>query len=314
MRRPRHDRHDDGMHRDVDETGEQSDRELPLQQIDVLDHVSLHPHRARRRCARDLYQILGCDYSCGDSREEWRMGMALSVYRSIVVVSIALAGQALPALAQQPTEQPIAAIRSSCRSDFLSHCSGVPRGGAEAFACLRQNLAKLSAGCQTAVSAAIPKTTAPAPAPVAAPAAPPPTAPAAAAAPAAPVATAPAPATAPSPAPVTARPTTPSAAAPSTPPAAVPAAPKPRVASPSPAAARPAPQPAPQTAPQPAALGPIPPLPLRVRMQILRACGPEQRTFCANVPAGQGRIVECLAANGTWLSPQCRQAIVTATR
>jgi len=49
-------------------------------------------------------------------------------------------------------------------------------------------------------------------------------------------------------------------------------------------------------------------------MQILRACGPEQRTFCANVPAGQGRIVECLAANGTSLSPGCRQAIVAATR
>jgi len=67
-------------------------------------------------------------------------------------------------------------------------------------------------------------------------------------------------------------------------------------------------------APQPAALGPIPPLPLRVRMQILRACGAEQRTFCANVPAGQRRIVECLAANGTSLSPGCRQSIIAATR
>jgi hypothetical protein len=45
---------------------------------------------------------------------------------------------------------------------------------------------------------------------------------------------------------------------------------------------------------------------------ILRACGAEHQTYCANVPAGGGRIVECLAANGASLSAGCRQAILSA--
>jgi hypothetical protein len=45
---------------------------------------------------------------------------------------------------------------------------------------------------------------------------------------------------------------------------------------------------------------------------ILRACGTEQQAYCANVPAGGGRIVDCLAANGSSLSAACRQAIISA--
>jgi hypothetical protein len=111
--------------------------------------------------------------------------------RAIAAITlIALCG---PALAQQPTQQQIDAIRSNCRSDFLSNCSGVPRGGAEAVRCLKDHLAQLSPGCHAAVSAITPPAPAPkvaaptpppAPAP-AAPAAPPPPAPAATAAPAA---------------------------------------------------------------------------------------------------------------------------------
>jgi hypothetical protein len=63
---------------------------------------------------------------------------------------------------------------------------------------------------------------------------------------------------------------------------------------------------------QPTALGPIPPLPPRARLMILRACGTEQQAYCATVPAGGGRIVDCLAANGASLSPSCRQAILSA--
>jgi hypothetical protein len=59
-------------------------------------------------------------------------------------------------------------------------------------------------------------------------------------------------------------------------------------------------------------LGPIPPLPPRARLMILRACGAEQQAYCANVPAGGGRIVDCLAANGASLSAGCRQAILSA--
>ena len=66
------------------------------------------------------------------------------------------------------------AIRSNCRSDFMSHCSGVTPGGKDALLCLQKNVEHLAPGCQTAVRATIP---APAPSQAAAP--PPPPAPAA---------------------------------------------------------------------------------------------------------------------------------------
>jgi hypothetical protein len=53
----------------------------------------------------------------------------------------------------KPTDQQPAAIKASCRSDFMSNCWGVPRGGAEAFQCLKDHLANLSASCQQAVKA-----------------------------------------------------------------------------------------------------------------------------------------------------------------
>jgi hypothetical protein len=34
--------------------------------------------------------------------------------------------------AAEPSEEQVAAIKSNCRSDFMSKCWGVPRGGAEA--------------------------------------------------------------------------------------------------------------------------------------------------------------------------------------
>src|ERR1700731_4446768 len=52
-----------------------------------------------------------------------------------------------------PTAQQKAAIRASCRSDFMSHCSGVQPGGAEALQCLKRNKAQLSAACRSAVAA-----------------------------------------------------------------------------------------------------------------------------------------------------------------
>ena len=208
-----------------------------------------------------------------------------------------------PALAQQPTEAQIGAIRSNCRSDFLSNCSGVPRGGPEAVRCLKDHMDKLSPGCRTAVSAITP---APAPAPkVAAPTP-------------APAAPAPAATTAPTePAPV---------AAPATAPAAAPAA-QPAPSAPTPPATtkktRPAPQPnraataappappAPAPAAQPTSLGPIPPLRPALRLMIVRACRAETRTVCGTVPAGGGRIVDCLAEHGDALSPGCREAILS---
>jgi hypothetical protein len=52
-----------------------------------------------------------------------------------------------------PTAQQKAAIRAACRSDFMSHCSGVQPGGAEALQCLKRNEAQLSAACRSAVAA-----------------------------------------------------------------------------------------------------------------------------------------------------------------
>jgi outer membrane biosynthesis protein TonB len=207
-----------------------------------------------------------------------RMGRSIAALAACIV-------WAPTAWAQQPSPDQINAIRASCRSDFMANCSGVPRGGAEALACLKQHMAQLSAPCQTAVSAATPKSPAPA-----------------AAVPPAPT-TRPSVATAPPPPP---EPKAVSAPPPQKPRAAPPAAPAPRTAVTAPVAP-PASQPS-----QPTALGPIPPLPPRARLMILRACGAEQQAYCATVPAGGGRIVDCLAANGASLSAGCRQAILSA--
>src|SRR4051812_11238890 len=79
--------------------------------------------------------------------------------------------------AAQPTQQQQSAIRSNCRSDYMSNCSSVKPGGIEALQCLQRNVAKLSSGCQSAVNAVSPPpappqqaTAAPAPAPAAQPA------------------------------------------------------------------------------------------------------------------------------------------------
>jgi len=78
---------------------------------------------------------------------------------------------AAAAPAGQPSSAQVSAIRSACRSDYPKVCAGVPTGGAPALQCLEKNKAKLSAGCEKAVSAASGGgTTAAAPAAGAAPA------------------------------------------------------------------------------------------------------------------------------------------------
>ena len=57
------------------------------------------------------------------------------------------------ASAQQPSQAQISAVRSSCRSDYMAHCSSVPTGGKASLACLQKNIASLSPGCKTAVNA-----------------------------------------------------------------------------------------------------------------------------------------------------------------
>jgi hypothetical protein len=56
--------------------------------------------------------------------------------------------------AKKPSDAQVAAIRSSCRSDYPKVCAGVPTGGEAALSCLEKNKAKVSASCQQAVNAA----------------------------------------------------------------------------------------------------------------------------------------------------------------
>ena len=112
------------------------------------------------------------------------MRILASAFVSAFCLSLLALLSATGPAAAKPTDAQLSAIKANCRSDFMSNCWGTPRGGSEAFQCLKEHMAKLSPGCQQAVKAAIP---APAPTPAVAkpaPAAPPP-APAAAAKPAA---------------------------------------------------------------------------------------------------------------------------------
>jgi hypothetical protein len=58
------------------------------------------------------------------------------------------------AVAQQPSQAQIGAIKQSCRSDYQSYCSGVPTGGSAALQCLQGHMASLTPACRSAVGAA----------------------------------------------------------------------------------------------------------------------------------------------------------------
>lgn len=80
-----------------------------------------------------------------------------SGFAVLSVAALTGAAQAQLSSAQQN------AMKQSCRSDFMSHCSGVTPGGKDALACLQRNVAGLSPACKKVVSATIPaaaKTTA----------------------------------------------------------------------------------------------------------------------------------------------------------
>jgi hypothetical protein len=199
-----------------------------------------------------------------------------------------------PAHAQDVTEAQKSAIRSNCRSDFMSKCSSVTPGGTEAFQCLKKNEATLSGGCRAAVDAIkLPGAAAPAPAPAAAaPAAP------------APAASAPKPAEPAKPATATAPATAPAAAKPAAPAPAKPAAaPKPAVAAAPPAAA-PAPAPAVSSQPkQPT---------IQEAVLVRRFCTVDYQTLCKGVRVGGGRVIKCLSDNQPALSPGCKEAVARA--
>jgi hypothetical protein len=43
-------------------------------------------------------------------------------------------------VAAEPSEAQIAAIKANCRSDYMSYCWSVPRGGPEAAQCLKKRI------------------------------------------------------------------------------------------------------------------------------------------------------------------------------
>jgi len=222
----------------------------------------------------------------------------------LLASALALLGTGVPAAAE-PTEAQLGAIKSNCRSDFMSNCWGVKRGGVEAFQCLKEHMASLSSGCQQAVKAA---TAAPVPvkAPESAPAEPAP-APAATATPAAP-ATQPA-AETPPPAPAETKAATPAAT-----PQAAPVAPPKATAVP---AAEP-PAPAPATAAAPAEPEAMPPIigfiPPRKKIMVQRNCREDLKTYCADIDLGDGRILRCLLSNRASLTPDCQGALARLTQ
>jgi hypothetical protein len=74
--------------------------------------------------------------------------------RAVAVwASLALAVAVTPAIAQQPTQAQVTAIKQACRGDYQSYCASVPTGGSAALQCLQTNAASLSAPCQQALSA-----------------------------------------------------------------------------------------------------------------------------------------------------------------
>ena len=253
------------------------------------------------------------------------------------LLAAALFATATSASAQAPTEAQKSAIRSACRSDFMSHCASVTPGGVEAYQCLQSHMSSLSSGCQTAVRAvepaAAPKTEAtPAksePAKTeAAPAAEPAAKPAAEAAPKAAAAKQPSSAQAAA-VKSACRSDYPKVCA-SVPPGGAPALEcleknKAKVsaacakavtaaaggggaaATTAPAAAAPAAGAAPAAAPAVIVLRPLRP---REELFIVRsACGADIRTLCAGVQPGGGRIVQCIASNAASLSPGCKDVL-----
>jgi hypothetical protein len=264
--------------------------------------------------------------------------------RTAALVAASL-GLAQAASAQRPSQEQIAAIRAACRSDYIAHCAGVPPGGAQALACLREHLASVSAACAQAVNAAgaasAPAPAAPEPAAAGSPTPAPPAAPAAGGRAAAAL-----------------QRMQPSdqqfgiileacgadidshcanvergpgwqleclrknaaslstgceqvlVAIASTAPAAAPAAAPPApVAAPPPAAA-PAPPPAPAvTAPAPAPAGPRARPTREQVVAIFRACRGDMREYCAGGERAPGSRMRCLRENAANLSPECQEAL-----
>lgn len=85
-------------------------------------------------------------------------GSAEDVMRKMMgtglAVMVGLSGSA-SALEQMP-ERYLTPLRNNCTGDYITHCLGVNPNSADAFQCLRRNIATLSPACQQAVRAVPP--------------------------------------------------------------------------------------------------------------------------------------------------------------
>jgi hypothetical protein len=70
----------------------------------------------------------------------------------LISAIFAVALPAAPALAQQPTQAQIDAVRQACPGDYQTFCGQVPQGPA-ALNCLKQNMPRETAGCRQALGA-----------------------------------------------------------------------------------------------------------------------------------------------------------------
>lgn len=177
----------------------------------------------------------------------------------------------------QVTSAQQSAMRSNCRADFQSHCSGVTPGGKDALACLQNNVAKLSAGCQTAVRATLPKEPVQAVTP----------------------------------------PTTPPPAAAARPPQAAPEKPATIVSAPPPKAQpakRPVQHPATAAAaPVQAATAQAGPTPSQ-QNAMRQNCRNDFMSKCSGVQPGGKEALECLQQNISGLSPACKRVVGATIR
>lgn len=73
--------------------------------------------------------------------------------RTLAIAMLATAALTGGAVAQQPTQAQVNAIRQSCRGDYQSYCASVPTGGSASLQCLQQHMTQLSQPCQTAMAA-----------------------------------------------------------------------------------------------------------------------------------------------------------------
>jgi hypothetical protein len=82
-----------------------------------------------------------------DMVSRWR-GVVASTCAALALFATSSSG------AQSMSDAQKNAIRESCRSDYMKHCSSVPPGTAQSLACLQSNAGQLSAGCQRALGSA----------------------------------------------------------------------------------------------------------------------------------------------------------------